>query len=234
MNTILIIGAGGITSYLLPLLVRTAREARIVLADGDILEKRNLDRQQFTSNMVGRNKAEALRQTYPKNCVAIPEYLTDPYQAKTLFEDKVPRGSTPKAIFCCADNNLPRVTSLELATLLETPVFILANETYSWDTYAYSPKWKRDPDLHPLEVFPEWGTKDGLDPSIPCTSEEAIIASGGQLPIANASAALYGMRLFTNWNEFPERSELLTECPNRPFYYHGNGIHTTYKSINTI
>ena len=44
----LIIGAGGVTSYMLPAL-KNSYDLTVTLIDGDVLEKRNLDRQLFLS-----------------------------------------------------------------------------------------------------------------------------------------------------------------------------------------
>jgi tRNA A37 threonylcarbamoyladenosine dehydratase len=45
----LIVGAGGVTSYMLPAL-KNSFDLEVTLIDGDILEKRNLDRQLFRNN----------------------------------------------------------------------------------------------------------------------------------------------------------------------------------------
>lgn len=58
---IVIVGAGGIGSNLFQDLTRYAPEKyKILLIDGDIVEKKNILRQMFTSNDIGINKAEAL------------------------------------------------------------------------------------------------------------------------------------------------------------------------------
>jgi hypothetical protein len=73
----LIIGAGGVTSYMLPALKNSFDlEANII--DGDKLEKKNLDRQLFRNNMVGEYKAKALMRQYnfkQKDGQAICQYF---------------------------------------------------------------------------------------------------------------------------------------------------------------
>ena len=55
----LIIGAGGVTSYMLPALKNSFDlEANII--DGDKLEKKNLDRQLFRNNMVGELQSQSI------------------------------------------------------------------------------------------------------------------------------------------------------------------------------
>lgn len=226
-NLTLVIGAGGIASYFLPLATR-ALSTYFVLADGDILEKRNLDRQQFSDNLIGTNKAEALAEMYPRKIHSvIPRYFTDSYE----LDADIPVEQL-SSIVVCADNNLPRQKAVELGIRTSSPVLILANETRSWDALIWHPNWPGK--LNPLMMFPDWDTEDNLDPSRTCTSEQAIAESGGQLPLANASAALFGIQLLSIWTEFPIGTQLLNECPNRPFHYHGNGVHTTYTSIKNL
>ena len=66
--SVLIIGAGGTGGYIIPHLYRiayaTKRKYRIVIADGDIVEKKNLIRQNFSNYDVGSNKAEAMAERY--------------------------------------------------------------------------------------------------------------------------------------------------------------------------
>ena len=45
----LIVGCGGVTSYMLPAL-KNSFDLEVTLVDGDTLEKRNLDRQLFRNN----------------------------------------------------------------------------------------------------------------------------------------------------------------------------------------
>lgn len=65
---IILIGAGGTGGYIAPHLYRIAyasgRDVRIIIADGDIVEKKNLIRQNFVSCDVGRNKAQVVAERY--------------------------------------------------------------------------------------------------------------------------------------------------------------------------
>lgn len=58
-----IIGAGGVTSYMLPAL-KNSFNLTATIVDGDILETHNLDRQLFRNNAVGQYKAVALLKQY--------------------------------------------------------------------------------------------------------------------------------------------------------------------------
>lgn len=96
-----IYGAGGVTSWLLPQLIKTLyafskkfneREikAKIVLFDGDTVENKNILRQNFILEDVGKNKAQVLsdryNELYPNIEVKyVPKYICDS-QALALFE----------------------------------------------------------------------------------------------------------------------------------------------------
>ena len=65
---IVMLGAGGTGGYIAPYLYRLLhmldRPARFVICDGDIVEPKNLDRQNFVSADLGENKARILAERY--------------------------------------------------------------------------------------------------------------------------------------------------------------------------
>lgn len=67
-KNVLIVGAGGIgtslVDLLIPALKRTALDARITLLDGDIVEASNLGHQRFTEDQIGEYKVSALSSRY--------------------------------------------------------------------------------------------------------------------------------------------------------------------------
>jgi molybdopterin/thiamine biosynthesis adenylyltransferase len=69
---VLCIGAGGLTSYIAPPLVRKGLGA-ITLVDDDFVETSNLNRQRFYIKDVGRNKAVALADNLLPECIAATE-----------------------------------------------------------------------------------------------------------------------------------------------------------------
>jgi len=87
---ILIIGVGGIGSYLTPLLSKTDNYD-ITIADPDIVEKKNVSYQNFGMHQLGATKVDSLELSYPCKRVAYP-ILTD----KQLKDYDL--------IICCADN----------------------------------------------------------------------------------------------------------------------------------
>jgi len=65
---IVIIGAGGTGGYVIPHLYRicfaSERRTRVIVCDGDIVEQKNLIRQNFIEQDVGENKAKVLAERY--------------------------------------------------------------------------------------------------------------------------------------------------------------------------
>lgn len=65
---IVMIGAGGTGGYTVPHLYRLLhtldRPVEVILADGDMVEKKNLVRQNFIASDLGKNKAQALAERY--------------------------------------------------------------------------------------------------------------------------------------------------------------------------
>ena len=93
MNTnrkVLIIGAGGIGSFLIPLLDRVGIY-QIDVADPDKVEQKNLSYQNFEFDDVGINKAEAM--SLPYNVKPIPY---------PILTDKQLKGY--ELVICCVDN----------------------------------------------------------------------------------------------------------------------------------
>ena len=87
---ILIIGVGGIGSYLTPLLSKT-NNYDITIADPDVVEAKNISYQNFEMNHLGATKVDSLELSYPCNRVAYP-----------ILTDKQLEGYD--LVVCCADN----------------------------------------------------------------------------------------------------------------------------------
>ena len=120
---VIIIGAGGTGGYVIPHLYRigfaTERSMRILVCDGDVVEEKNLIRQNFVEQDVGRNKAQVLAERYSAafgiECEYIPRFVENDDE---LFQLTVPdfsqdrwRGipETQRVILLeCVDNNKAR------------------------------------------------------------------------------------------------------------------------------
>jgi len=95
---ILLIGAGGTGGYIAPHLYRIAyasgRHIRIIIADGDVVEDKNLIRQNFAACDIGCNKAQVIAERYSSvfgmETEYIPEYIEDAERLKNLLVPKNP------------------------------------------------------------------------------------------------------------------------------------------------
>jgi PRTRC genetic system ThiF family protein len=76
---ILLLGAGGTGGYIAPHLYRLLHalpgKTRVIIADGDIVEERNLIRQNFAPCDIGENKAKVLAERYSATFGLEAEYM---------------------------------------------------------------------------------------------------------------------------------------------------------------
>lgn len=88
---IILIGAGGTGGYIAPHLYRIAyasgRDVRIIIADGDIVEEKNLIRQNFTSCDIGKNKAQVLAERYAGTFGIKTEYVPGFIEDKSMLKN---------------------------------------------------------------------------------------------------------------------------------------------------
>jgi hypothetical protein len=111
---IVLLGAGGTGGYIAPHLYRMAFTkggmARIILVDGDIVEEKNLIRQNFAECDIGENKARVLAERYSRTFGLKTEYVSGFIEsAERLAELLSPETSTEQVILIGAvDNNSSR------------------------------------------------------------------------------------------------------------------------------
>jgi len=83
---IIMLGAGGTGGHIAPhlyrLLYALERPVRIIIADGDIVEEKNLVRQNFISADLGRNKAQVLAERYATAFGMEVQYIPDFIESK--------------------------------------------------------------------------------------------------------------------------------------------------------
>lgn len=133
---ILIIGAGGTGGYVIPHLYRIAfasdRKCRIIIADGDIVEDKNLVRQSFSSLDVGENKATVMAERYADvfgiETEYIPDFIEDKEQLYNLLNYEYPYyTSKPKPLpilIGAVDNNRSRVMCHEVFKKMDNIIYI--------------------------------------------------------------------------------------------------------------
>lgn len=131
---IVIIGAGGTGGYVIPHLYRIAfaseRKCRIIIADGDIVEKKNLIRQNFADCDIGENKAEVMAERYSEvfgiETEYIPDFIESEEQLCNLF-DLRSSYTEPKPIgilIGAVDNNRSRVMCHNVFNRLNDLIYI--------------------------------------------------------------------------------------------------------------
>lgn len=236
---IIIIGAGGITSYLLPLLIRLWPDVfkYITIMDADRLQPDNLNRQNFAPKHLRFFKAHALSVSYDGLLRRIDGATIDTdlvfYRDINQIQDILNRQSLPDApclLISCADNHPTRARVIETvdSPVIETKTIyglILGNETKSWDAMLVGKGWQETPQ-HPFSYYPEIATSEQGDPTRPCTDEEEIQASGGQLPLANNMAAAHGIQLLSLWKPWVTGLVANEDYRHLVYRYSGNGVHT--------
>lgn len=201
-----IIGCGGVGSYFLPPFAKTLRwidhprhrNAPIVLVDGDVLETKNLKRQQFATSAVGVFKAEAA-------AAAISgEYPGIEHDSRYIDTSFTPDDRSVLFVFC--DNHIARKDALAAADRTGSTTIIAANSSIGAHSYVYLPEWKGGP-LDPRVRFPEILTDLTGSPvqASGCASEENL-EENPQTPIANFMAASHALLLWNFWSFY--RSEL--------------------------
>ena len=96
---VIMLGAGGTGSYIAMHLYRLLycldRRVRIVIADGDSVEKKNLIRQHFTAGDLGQNKAKVLAERYSSAFSMKAEYIPDFIEDKERLKELIAPDNVP-------------------------------------------------------------------------------------------------------------------------------------------
>jgi len=190
-----IIGAGGTASYLLPVLIRTLTRncgiEEVVIIDRDEIEEKNVERQNYAFEDVGKSKAQIIADSLkeftqiPIN--AINEWYTEDF---ALFPNSF--------IVSCTDNHPARLALLNSCDVYNCKAVICGNETFSADAYYYEPSFqntKKDPRIR----YPEIVTDKQDDPTRPPCNDADAIEENPQLAAANFMSANLGMHLIQLW-----------------------------------
>jgi hypothetical protein len=92
-NKVVILGCGGTGGYIIPHLYRIAfaakRNMRIIACDGDIVEQKNLLRQNFISYDIGGNKAQVLAERYAGAFGIQAEYIPSYIESEEMLMELV-------------------------------------------------------------------------------------------------------------------------------------------------
>lgn len=192
-----IIGAGGVTSYMLPAL-RNSFDLHATIVDGDVLEKKNLDRQLFRNNMIGQHKCVALMKQYnfkKSEGQAIRSY----FDLAMLDTEYKYWFSQADVIICAVDNHPARKAAIDAAKMMNTPIVVCANEYHTSQAFYYDPYLANEFEISmfdPIARFPEIGTDQS---GSPMSCQGIALESEPQLAIANQVAASFGNYLVWCW-----------------------------------
>jgi len=180
-----LIGAGGIGCYLAPGLSRIAHPSdSVCIYDGDLVEKKNLTRQMYTSDDIGKPKANILASRYG-------------FSVNPFWFDENATVREKSVIFCAADNVPCRKDVLTVADKSDCIAIIGGNETWSSEAYIYFPQWKGS-EYDPRTYYPTILTDETGRPSADCHSDESV-AKNPQTVTANMMAAALMLKLFFCW-----------------------------------
>lgn len=146
--SIIVVGAGGTGSYFLKEISRFLQGNRTIeglyVFDGDVVERKNLARQSFMPEDVGRNKAavmaEALNDAFGLSWRAYDHYVSDADELVSVASRKGGYGEQVLPILvCCADNHAVRlIMEAAFKKLDNAAYFDSANEFTTGEVvYAY-------------------------------------------------------------------------------------------------
>lgn len=204
-----IIGAGGVTSYMLPALKNTF-DLTATIVDGDILEKHNLDRQLFKNNAVGQYKCVALLKQYnfrKNEGHAIREYFDEDMlntEYKLFF-------ANADVYICAVDNHPARKAVIAAAKKYKKPVVICANEYHTSQAMYFDPNLAQAyPMMDPVARYPSIGTDTS---GSPLSCQGLALESDPQLAIANQVSASFGNFLLWTWHGIDADPALIDYMP---------------------
>jgi len=182
-----VIGAGGVGSFIVPVLCKLVGPSEVTVMDGDILEEKNLDRQLFDEKYIGLDKAQSLADCY--HCSFLNEWFA--FGAREYFSHDV--------LIVAVDNHPARAAALAACDYHKCRAIIAANEVHSSEAYFYQSDWKGT-NLDPRVYYPEILTVTTGDPrsaAIGCTG--VAQEENRQLVTANMQAASLAMHLYVVW-----------------------------------
>jgi molybdopterin/thiamine biosynthesis adenylyltransferase len=195
----IVCGCGGVGIRLIPELVKLSDN--VLLIDGDTVEPKNLDRQFFEEEDIGKNKAEALAKKH--NCAFIPEYYIR-YMPGLEVE-------VTDLIWCCVDNHTGRREILETCDAVGCSCIIGANEYTDAEAYFYEPSDK-DTENDPRVFYPNINIDVADNPLRPEGCTGVVAQLNPQLGLANNWACSMMLQLF--WFHTKKRPEMPSDTRN--------------------
>jgi len=160
---IIIVGAGGTGGILIQNLAHFVftqhKEIHITIIDGDVVEARNVGRQKFTQDDIGKNKAECLAVRYSDvfglDIAYIPEYIRN---SETLISLFVEKKNTLPILVMAVDNNFSRKIAHEAfySERTETLIYVDTGNEDGHGQTVLGVKWNGNVFQDPAgKVFPD-------------------------------------------------------------------------------
>ena len=223
---VLIVGCGGVGSYLVPPLAKTLNYAApgstLILVDGDTITLENLDRQLFQEKDIGKFKTEALARNLRQHSKLKVECISK--YASPLLELPAVNMS-----IVAVDNHVARNFALSYSDMNNSPMISGANEDKAAESFIYVPSlgWKDNDNLDPRKLFPNITTDLSDDPNHPegCTGATAL-TTAPQTAEANFVAAALCLRMFGAWVLNTVAPEFIDYLPAR--------FESNFSSITTV
>lgn len=163
---VIVVGAGGTGSFAIPALARLlafhedGREANLTIIDGDVYEEKNMERQMFPKEYVGRNKADTMASQLQLTGVRLEGTCHTQYlHAPTVLAGIIASSRDGLVVVIgCVDNDATRAVLMAGIKEVNRPVLYIdgANEldTASLITWMYVPG---DPVMSPPDaVYPQY------------------------------------------------------------------------------
>ncbi len=122
-KSVLLIGAGGIASYIAPPLARKGIGG-LTLLDDDVVEVTNLNRQRFYWEDIGKKKVIALAQNLQAECIAATNFCAVPLRLEEAIAQGIDLACD--VAVCGVDNNPARVAASRHFRSLKIPVIFAA------------------------------------------------------------------------------------------------------------
>lgn len=179
MKKILVVGAGGVGTRIIPL---AHKMFDLTVMDGDTFERKNMNRQIMGRNEVGMNKADAMKKLY--GVESVPEFLTSIKQLENY-----------EFVICAPDNHLCRLTALMAADEYGFELILAGNEEYTANAMYYHRRYKGT-SVDPVIRYPD--ILAGAEREFAETCLEKIDTKP-QTGLANSMAADFALALAVYW-----------------------------------
>lgn len=183
---VLIVGAGGIGSHLIPMI--KSDDVLITVMDGDKYEKKNLERQNITLRDLRKNKAVAMVEKYGLH-EAIQHYAKS--TSDFIHDDQV-----FDMVICVPDNHTCRLLAIEASNKCGFGLILAGNETTTANAMYYHPKMMGS-NADPKIKYPEMLASAIVEGQNSCSDVQAKL--GTQTMLANIVAATMTASLLNTW-----------------------------------